>query len=99
VSEPKFTERPLSYSSDGQTNYLSLEMVLDFEAQRVDGQGHIPKQVIQRSRPMSVQPNVFLNNDNQRVLLKQTLYQEAAVQILHQLAAQAHAEPLLDSGS
>lgn len=94
VSNPEFTERPLSYSSDGQTNYLILEMKLKFEAKTASGTCRIPTQTLILSRPMSVQPNAFLNNDYQRALLKKTLYQEATLQILHKLSAEVDPDSL-----
>jgi len=40
------------------------------------------------ARPMSVYTNAFLNNDSQREIVRQSLIQEACLQLLNKLSAQ-----------
>jgi hypothetical protein len=42
---------------------------------------------------MSVSPTEFLNNDNQRELVKQALIQEASIQLIHKLSKQPDYPP------
>jgi outer membrane lipopolysaccharide assembly protein LptE/RlpB len=84
LSEPQWNERSLSYSSDGQTNYIMLELTLKYAV--VDPTGtENPTQAIVLARPMSVSLNGFLNNDSQRDLVKDALIQKACAQLLQQL--------------
>ena len=83
-SEPHFNERPLSYSSDGQANYIMIELTLPYEIQDVKG-NILSKGPIVLSRPMSISPNALLNNDSQRTLVKDALIQKACIQLLQRL--------------
>ncbi|MEY3182086.1 MAG: assembly lipoprotein LptE [Pseudomonadota bacterium] len=86
LSEPTFHERPLSYSSDGQANYVMIELTLPYEVRDVH---HKPLSTgpIVLARPMSITPNALLNNDSQRNLVKEALIQKACTQLLQRLSA------------
>ena len=90
LSEPQFTERPLSYSSDGQANYVMIELTLPYTIR--DAQDHILSDgPIIVTRPMSIAPNALLNNDSQRTLVKEALIQKAGMQLLQRLNAHSSA--------
>jgi outer membrane lipopolysaccharide assembly protein LptE/RlpB len=87
LSEPQFNERPLSYSSDGQTNYVMIELRLSCEIR--DTANHLlSANPIILARPMSVSPNALLNNDSQRAMVRDALTQKACMQVLQRLNAQ-----------
>ena len=90
LSEPNFNERPLSYSSDGQANYIMVELTLPYEIR--DTKDHVLSNgPIRLARPMSISPNALLNNDSQRVLIKEALIEKACMQLLQRLNAHASA--------
>jgi outer membrane lipopolysaccharide assembly protein LptE/RlpB len=88
LSEPQFNERPLSYSSDGQANYVMIELTLPYKIR--DSKDHILSDgPIIVTRPMSISPNALLNNDSQRALVKEALTQKACIQLLQRLNTHA----------
>jgi outer membrane lipopolysaccharide assembly protein LptE/RlpB len=90
LHEPTFQERPLSYSSDGQANYVMIELTLPYEIH--DSKDHILSTgPITLARPMSIAPNALLNNDSQRTLVREALIKKACVQLLQRLNAHANA--------
>jgi outer membrane lipopolysaccharide assembly protein LptE/RlpB len=92
LHEPTFQERPLSYSSDGQANYVMIELTLSYELH--DSKGHVlSASPITLARPMSIAPNALLNNDSQRTLVREALIQKACVQLLQRLNAHAKTLP------
>jgi len=87
LGEPGWSERPLSYTSDGQTNYILIELILPYDIETPAGTVLSDKPII-LARPMSVYTNAFLNNDSQREIVRQSLIQEACLQLLNKLSAQ-----------
>lgn len=92
LSEPQFSERPLSYSSDGQANYVMIELTLAYEI-RNSKDKILSSGPIVLARPMSISPNALLNNDSQRELVTEALIQKACVQLLQRLDALSSAAP------
>src|SRR5690606_8241764 len=76
LSEPRFNERPLSYSSDGQANYVMIELTLPYEIRDLTDK-RLSSGPITLTRPMSFSPNALLNNDSQRTLVIDALMQKA----------------------
>lgn len=92
LSEPRFSERPLSYSSDGQANYVMIELTLPYEIR--DSEDHILSSgPITLTRPMSFSPNALLNNDSQRTLVADALMQKVCMQLLQRLNAYSGMSP------
>jgi outer membrane lipopolysaccharide assembly protein LptE/RlpB len=88
LSEPRFSERPLSYSSDGQANYVMIELTLPYEI-RDSTDKVLSSGPITLARPMSFSPNALLNNDSQRTLVIDALMQKACMQLFQRLSAHA----------
>lgn len=81
-----FSERVVAYGYDMQVNRVTLEMNFCYEVNDAQGRILIPKTKIVVSRDLTINPNAVLATESDRNQVKAELYQDAASQLIRQLA-------------
>lgn len=84
-----FSEKTISYGSDGQANRAVLQFKVDYQLINNDKPFSNNTTVIV-TRELTIDPNNFLATENERIRLRTDLYLDAASQLIRQLSALTH---------